>query len=105
MARRTTPRTAGRPAARRSDPPARASVRDFAGGAGFDVEWDVRPVYDFLFSLSGDAGSTEDLPQADRTWLKDARASLAQPVRAASAALFENEISIHVVSLAVDRPD
>src|SRR5947208_1327394 len=44
MARRMTPRTAGRPAARRTDPPARASVRDFAGGARFAVGRDVRPV-------------------------------------------------------------
>jgi len=105
MPRRPPARTAGRPAARTTDAPARPSVRDFTGGAGFSVEWDVRPVYDFLFSLSGDAGSTDDLPSADRTWLTEAKASLPKAVRAAALALFENEIGIHIASLAVDRPD
>ena len=34
----------------------RPTVRDFAGGSVFAVEWDVRPVFDFMFSLSSDAG-------------------------------------------------
>jgi hypothetical protein len=28
--------------------------------------------YDFVFSLSGDAGSTDDLPAPDREWLRRA---------------------------------
>ncbi|HKG57832.1 MAG TPA: metalloregulator ArsR/SmtB family transcription factor [Candidatus Limnocylindrales bacterium] len=101
---------AARPATRnRPAPPAegrpRASVRDFAGRAGYSIEWDVRPVYDFLFALSGDAGSTDDLPATDRAWLTSARASLADDVRASVGRLFENELAIHVASFAVDRPD
>jgi DNA-binding transcriptional ArsR family regulator len=101
---------AARPATRnRQAPPAEARprppVRDFTGGAGFSIEWDVRPVYDFLFALSGDAGSTDDLPAADRAWLTDARASLPEDLRASVGRLFENELAIHVASFAVERPE
>jgi DNA-binding transcriptional ArsR family regulator len=78
-------------------------VRDFSGGAGFAIEWDVRTVYDFIFSLSGDAGTTDDLPAADRRWLTDARASLPQAVRASVGRLFEHEC-INLAAFAVDRP-
>src|SRR3954471_9198775 len=101
---------AARPATRnRPAPPAEARprppVRDFTGGAGFSIEWDVRPVYDFLFALSGDAGSTDDLPAADRAWLTDARASLPEDLRASVGRLFESELAIHVASFAVERPE
>ena len=48
MARPSTRRT---PVAVPADGPVRPAVRDFTGGAvGHVIEWDVRPVYDFLFS-------------------------------------------------------
>jgi DNA-binding transcriptional ArsR family regulator len=100
-ARPATRRPPQQPAAAGSPRPA---VRDFTGVTPFEVEWDVRPVYDFLFSLSGDAGSTDDLPAADRTWLTDARASLPQELGASVGQLFETDLAIHVVMLAIERP-
>ncbi|MDQ2966582.1 MAG: metalloregulator ArsR/SmtB family transcription factor [Chloroflexota bacterium] len=101
---------AARPTTRRApDRPAsalpRAAVRDFSGGGGYTIEWDVRPVYDFVFSLSEDAGSTDDLPAADRKWLADARASLPQDVRASVSRLFEHEVAIQVATFAVEHRD
>ena len=67
-------------AARRPEAPSGPPVRDFASpAAGYTIEWDVRPVYDFLFSLAKDDDSPEDLPEdgpdvADRgapRWLVD----------------------------------
>jgi DNA-binding transcriptional ArsR family regulator len=85
--------------------PTRSPVRDFTGAAAFAIEWDVRPAYDFIFSLSEDAGSTEDLPAADRRWLTDARASLPEALRASVGRLFESELCIHMASFLVDRPE
>jgi DNA-binding transcriptional ArsR family regulator len=102
---------AGRPATRhlreRRTPDAqeRAPVRDLTRGSqSFRIDWDVRPAYDFVFSLSGDAGSTDDLPPADRTWLADAKASLPPDVQEAASRLFESEVAIHVAIVVVDRP-
>jgi len=54
-------------------------VRDFTGGrVDQAIEWDVRTVYDFLFSLSEDAGTTDDLPAEDRRWLTQNWAELAK---------------------------
>jgi DNA-binding transcriptional ArsR family regulator len=101
---------AARPATRRApersaDAPQRPAVRDFTGGTGFPIEWDVRPVYDFVFSLSDDAGSTDDLPAADRRWLTDARASLPQDLRTSVDRLFGSELAIHIASFLVGRPE
>ncbi len=85
--------------------PARAPVRDLTrGSASYRIDWDVRPAYDFVFSLSGDAGSTDDLPAADRTWLTEARASLPADVQGATTRLFESEVCIHVAIVIVDLP-
>lgn len=100
-ARPTTRRTPDRPAAALT----RAAVRDFSGAGAYTIEWDVRPVFDFVFSLSEDAGSTDDLPAADRKWLADARASLPQDVRASVSRLFEHEVAIQVATFAVEHPD
>jgi DNA-binding transcriptional ArsR family regulator len=100
---------AARPATRR--PPAspttapRPAVRDFTGNVPYLIEWDVRTVYDFLFSLSGDAGSTEDLPAGDRAWLTDARASLPQELQPSVSRLFDTEVAIHTVPMIVGRED
>jgi DNA-binding transcriptional ArsR family regulator len=81
-------------------------VRDFrSASAGYRIEWDVRSVYDFVFSLSGDAGSTDDLPPADRRWLVEARAALPEPARSDREALLASELCIQVAELIVERPD
>jgi DNA-binding transcriptional ArsR family regulator len=85
--------------------PSRPTVRDFSGGATYAIEWDVRPVYDFLFSLSEDAGSTDDLPAADRQWLTDARSSLPQEARASVSRLFEHEVAVQLGTFAVEHPE
>jgi DNA-binding transcriptional ArsR family regulator len=102
---------AGRPATRHlrerrtPDVQVRAPVRDLSRGSqSFRIDWDVRPAYDFVFSLSGDAGSTDDLPAADRTWLAEAKASLPADVQEAATRLFESEVAIHVAIVVVDRP-
>lgn len=102
---------AARPATRHTreretpDLQVRAPVRDLTrGSASFKIEWDVRPAYDFVFSLSGDAGSTDDLPASDRTWLADARAALPADVRDVATRLLESEVCIHVAIVVVDRP-
>ena len=102
-----TPRPSGR--SRTASPPAREGarpqppVRDFTGGvADQAIEWDVRTVYDFLFSLSDDAGTTDDLPAEDRRWLTENRAELAkvQPLDAVST----HDVAVHFAGFAVERP-
>lgn len=84
----------------------RAIVRDLTrGSASFRIDWDVRPAYDFVFSLSGDAGSTDDLPAPDREWLTSSRASLPEDVQAGIKDLFESELAIHAGVLLVDEPE
>ena len=62
MAARPTTRTTRD---RSPDVGARTPVRDMTRGAtAFRIEWDVRPAFDFLFSLSGEAG--EHPAQEDR---------------------------------------
>ncbi len=88
------------------DTPPRAIVRDLTrAGASYRIDWDVRPAYDFIFSLSGDAGSTADLPAVDRSWLVDTRKALPSDVREAIASMFESELAIHAGVLLVDEPD
>jgi DNA-binding transcriptional ArsR family regulator len=101
---------AARPATRTSldrsiDAPARTPVRDLTRGAtSFRIDWDVRPAYDFVFSLSRDAGDTADLPAEDRAWLKTARNSLPDGIRDAAKRVFEDEVCINAAVLLVDRP-
>ncbi len=91
-----TPRTSG----------TMAPVRAFgASASGFRIEWDVRPTYDFLFSLSEDAGTTDDLPADDRTWLTEARASLPTEIRERIIGLYHTEMAIHAASFVVSRPE
>ena len=92
----------GRP----TDRPQRAIVRDLTRtGASYRIDWDVRTAYDFIFSLSGDAGSTDDLPAPDRAWLTDTRKSMPAEVREAIESLFQSELAIHAGVLLVDQPD
>jgi DNA-binding transcriptional ArsR family regulator len=100
-ARPATRRPAGRPA----EAPTRPIVRDLTRGAvPFRIDWDVRPAYDFVFSLSGDCGSTDDLPAPDRTWLEQSREALDPDARSGARELFENELAIHTGVLLVDVP-
>ena len=101
-ARPATRRPMGRP----TDVPHRAIVRDLTrGGASFRIDWDVRTAYDFIFSLSGDAGSTDDLPAEDRAWLTETRSALPADVQTGIGDLFESELAIHAGVLLVDQPD
>jgi DNA-binding transcriptional ArsR family regulator len=84
--------------------PARPAIRDFTGSARYTVEWDVRTVYDFVFSLSDDAGSTDDLPTPDREWLTAAKAELRTDLGDA-VDLYASEVCTVLAGLAVDRPD
>src|SRR6478672_656328 len=80
-------------------------VRDFGRQGGtVQVRWDVRTAYDFLFSLSDDAGSTDDLPADDRRWLTRSKEALRSQV-GESLTLYASEFCILLAGLAVDRPD
>ena len=95
-----------RPTGRPSDAAPRAIVRDLSRGeASYRIDWDVRTAYDFIFSLSGDAGSTDDLPATDRAWLAQALQGLPDHVRTGIATLFENELAVHAGVVLVDQPD
>ncbi len=101
-ARPATRRPAGRPA----ETAPRPIVRDLTrGGTTYRIDWDVRTAYDFVFSMSGDSGSTDDLPAPDREWLVASRASLEPDVQTAMKDLFESELAIHSGVLLVDRPN
>jgi DNA-binding transcriptional ArsR family regulator len=105
MSARPTRRSAPAPAARRNAP-ASPPVRDFASPAsGFTIEWDVRPVYDFLFSLAKEEDSPEDLPEADRTWLEAARASTVAELGDPAEQEFAQAMAVHVAAVAVERPE
>lgn len=85
--------------------PARAIVRDFSRttAAPYRVEFDVRTVYDFVFSLSDDAGSTDDLPAGDRAWLTESKAALRRRTGEALD-LYGSELCVVLAGLAVDQP-
>ena len=61
----------------------RPVVRDLSRGpASFRIDWDVRPAFDFVFSLWDDAGETDDLPAADRAWLAEHKGAMPADVAA-----------------------
>ena len=106
MAARPATRTTRPTRERTDDAPARSPVRDLTRGATtFRIDWDVRPAFDFVFSLSDDAASTDDLPAADREWLAKAKAAMPAPVRDATQRLFASELCINAAVLIVDRPN
>jgi DNA-binding transcriptional ArsR family regulator len=98
---------AARPATRirATDTAPRPAVRDLTGGAGVAIEWDVRPVFDFIFSLTDDAGTTDDLPAPDRGWLADARAALPSDVKRLRKKLFSTDIGPGISAFAFERRD
>src|SRR5712671_2171139 len=84
----------------------RAPVRDFTtSAAAFGVEWQVRPAFDFLFALSTDSGSTDDLPAADREWLSTTLAAQPASTKAFFAGQHRRESLVHLAGFLVDRPD
>src|SRR5262245_21201796 len=83
-----------------------AAARDLSRGpASFRIAWDVRPAFDFVFSLWDDAGETDDLPAADRQWLADSKAAMPPDVATLFKRLFESGICVHIAVIAVDRPE
>src|SRR6266545_1851565 len=93
--RSTRPRSATR--TRATETPAsgtRAIVRDFTRGASspLEISFDVRTTYDFVFSLSDDAGSTEDLLPDDRAWLTEAKTALRAKVGAEAMTVYGSEL-------------
>ena len=84
----------------------RPAVRDLSRGpASFRIDWDVRPAFDFVFSLWDDAGETEDLPAADREWLAASKGAMPADVATKFQRLFDSGICMHVAVIAVDKPD
>jgi DNA-binding transcriptional ArsR family regulator len=91
---------------RSGEVPVRTPVRDLTrGSASFRIDWDVRPAYDFVFSLSGEAGETDDLPAEDRAWLKTAKNALPASVRDGDKQIFDAEFCVSAAVLLVDRPE
>jgi DNA-binding transcriptional ArsR family regulator len=104
MAARPTSKPGTTATTSRSTPPTAPRVRDFSSPAsGFTIEWDVRPVYDFLFSLSDDVDFPHDLLDEDRAWLDAARATLAS--EHPDETLLTSETIVLVAALAVIHPE
>ena len=104
MAARPTNRPGMTATTTRPTETARPRVRDFASpAAGFTIEWDVRPVYDFLFSLGDDKDFQYDLLEEDRSWLDAARETLLRDH--AEAARITAETTVLVASLAAIHPE
>lgn len=85
-------------------PPARPPIRDLTGRRSYAVEWDVRTAFDFLLSLSAEAGQTDDLPERDRDWLRAAKAAIRGELGDALE-LYASEFCTVLAILAVDRPE
>ena len=105
MAARPTTRTTRD---RSPDVAARTPVRDMTRGAtSFRIEWDVRPAFDFVFSLSGGSGDhpADELAPEDAAWLKSARDSLPAGVRDMAAQMFDSDICINTSGLLIDHPE
>jgi len=102
---------AARPATRRPAPPpppapVRPAVRDFSsGGSAFRIEWDVRPVYDFVFSLTSDETWTHDITADERALIVAGRERIAAETDAEAVRIIEDECGVHVASFAVERPE
>jgi DNA-binding transcriptional ArsR family regulator len=101
-ARPATRRPAGRP----SDSTSRPIIRDLSRGAtSLRIDWDVRPAFDFFFSLYPDAGSSDEMPPADRAWLAENRAALQRETSGELNGALEADLAIHAGVLLLDHPD
>ena len=110
MAARPTTRTRANdaPTATGSRPSAVGGprVRDFATPTtSFTIEWDVRTIYDFLFSLNEDHDFPHDLLDEDKAWLAAARARLVEQHPDKVQVLLGSEMSILVAAYAVEHPE
>ena len=104
---------AARPAHRRptsggvvTRPPSGAApqVRDFASPAGgFAIDWDVRTIYDFLFSLNDDPQFPHDLAESDHAWLAAARGRLSEAHPDALTTSFASEMPVFIAAFAVEH--
>ena len=84
----------------------RPAVRDFSGGsAGFHIEWDIRPVYDFVFSITADDSWTHDIAAEDQALVAAGRERLRAEAAPEAVSIVEDECGIHVASVAVERPE
>ena len=84
----------------------RPPVRDLSRGpASFRIDWDVRPSFDFVFSLWDDVGETDDLPAADREWVAQSKAAMPADVAAKFTRLFDSGICMNAATIAVDKPE
>jgi DNA-binding transcriptional ArsR family regulator len=81
-------------------------VRDFSAPRppSLRVEFDVRTVYDFVFSLSVDSGTTDDIAAADRRWIAEARAAIGTDVSGAPDTGL-SDLAVVLGGLVVDRPE
>ncbi len=105
MAARPSKQTATATAPRPTSGLTAPRVRDFAtSAAGFRIEWDIRSIFDFLFSLSDEDGFPHDLLEIDRTWIGEARATLAA-AHPDEALVVGSDIAILVGSFAVEHPE
>ena len=105
MAARPTSRHPAAPMTTRPTPPAAPRIRDFSGQAtSFTITWDVRSVYDFLFSLNDDDEFPHDLLDLDRAWRNEARAALIAALPD-DAPLIGSEIAIMVAAVAIEHPE
>src|SRR5512140_2241182 len=81
--------------------PLRAPVRSVGTGASLPLEFDVRTAFDFALSLAAEVGQQDELPEQDRRWLQESRATLP----ATDGMLVDDDLCIHGASLLIDRPD
>lgn len=79
----------------------RALLRNVGGGTACATTFDVRTAFDFAISLAKEVGEHDELPEDDRHWLERARGALPASARA----VVEDDVSIFVAGLLVDRPD
>ena len=97
--------TTATPSRAPSTAPAGPRVRDFATPpSGFSIEWDIRPIYDFLFSLADEKEFPHDLLEIDRSWLDEARAALST-AHPDEQMVVGSDIAILVGSFAVEHPE
>jgi DNA-binding transcriptional ArsR family regulator len=105
MAARPATRHPAAPTATRPSAPANPRVRDFSGStSSLAITWDVRTIYDFLFSLNDDKDFPHDLADIDRAWLAESRTALAA-AHPDDASLIDSEIGIMVAAVAVEHPE
>ncbi len=99
---------AARPAGNRPQAAATPApqVREFSPfrGSRVPVEFDVRTAYDFVFSLSSEAGKTDDLPAEDRRW-RDSQLAEMRELFGESLDRFGSNIAFAFAGLVVERPE